>query len=146
MAAPASYTETALADYMKAVLGPVATALGWTTTPDDYQEAVNETLLMYGVDAIGDVSGRASIQKLRAFARVQVWVQVVAAVSGDFDFEADGGRYDRSQMQEMALENLSLAESAAMAYGYDGYQVAVDKLRHVHDPYAYVADDDRVRP
>jgi hypothetical protein len=146
MAAPTVYTEKTLADFMQATLADLATTLGWTTTPDDYQEAVNEALLTYGTSAISTITGTTNIRKLRAIARVQVWRQVVAAVAGDYDFEADGAKFDRSQVQEMARQALALAEVDAMAYGaLDGYEVGVDTVVNIHDPYRYVEDDDRVR-
>jgi len=146
MAAPTSYTETTLADFMKAAIGDLATTLGWTATPTNYQEPVNETLLAYGVTDITTISGTANIRKLRAIARVQVWRQVVAAVAGDFDFEADDGKFSRSQVQEMARQALALAESDAAAVGgLEGYEVGIDTVVHVHDPYRYVEDEDRVR-
>lgn len=150
MAAPSSYTEITLGQYMHGVLGPVAAALDYTepsADAGDYQNAVDEALLNYGADAIADVSGRENIRKLRALARVQVWRQVIAAVTGDFDFSADGGRYDRSQVHEMALKSLAIAEQEAMELGaLPGYVVGVDAVQHIHDPYRYVPDEERVIP
>ncbi len=147
MAAPTTYTETALAEYMRdGVLLEMATALGWSTAPDDYQDAVDDALLLFGVDAISEVTGRDNIKKLRALAKVAVWRTVMAATTGDFDFSADGGNYNRSQVNEAARKALALAESEAMAYGLDGYEVVIDAVSHIHDPYAYVEDDDRVIP
>lgn len=146
MAAPASYTEDTLAQYMESVLGPVAGALAYTA-PDSYKEAVNEALLDYGADGIASITGRENIRKLRVLARVQVWRQVVAAVSGDFDFSADEGDYSRSQVQEMALKALEIAEQEAMALGaIPGYVVGIDAVKHIHDPYAYRPDEERVIP
>jgi hypothetical protein len=131
---------------MAGVLGYVASALAYTD-PTSYEEAVNEALLEYGVDDIADVTGRENIRKLRAVARVMVWRQVVRDTTGDFDFSADGGRYSRSQINEQARESLKLAESEAMALGaLAGYVVGIDAVSHIHDPYEYVEDDDRVIP
>lgn len=146
MAAPSTYTETTLAEFMQDTLQDVATAMDWTATPDDYQEAINETLLMMQVDAISEVTGRENIKKLRVYARVEVWRQVMAATSGDYDFAADGGNYKRSQVHEQAKANYAMALQDAMAYGLDGYQVTIDAVQYIHDPYAYVEDDDRVTP
>lgn len=150
MAAPTSYTEIALATYMHGILGPVAAALSYSAPAGDpgaYQNAVDEALLDYGADDISTISGRENIRKLRVQARVQVWRQVIAAVTGDFDFSADGGSYDRSQVHEMALKSLAIAEEEAMALGaLPGYVVGIDKVKHIHDPYAYVPDEERVIP
>lgn len=147
MAIPATYTETDLATYIQnGVLKDLSSVLGWTT-PSDYTEAVNDALLMMDVDDISEVSGRANIMKLRVAAQVAAWRQVVAATTGDYDFAADGGRYTRSQVNEQARAALKLAEDQAMAYGLlANYKVVIDAVSHIHDPYEYVEDDDRVIP
>jgi len=132
---------------MKTALGAVADAVGLTTTPDDYQEAVNAALLTYGADDIAGITGRENIQKLRALAKIEAWKLVLAQTAGDFDFRADGGSYNRSQIYAQAVQSLLLAELDAMALGaLIGYQVGVDKLVHIHDPYIYLEDDDRTAP
>lgn len=146
MAAPSSYSETGLADYMHAVLGPVATALDYTS-PASYVEAVNEALLDYGTDDISTVSGRDNIRKLRALAMVQAWRLVVQHVSGDYDFSADGGTYNRSQIQKQAAEALARAEQTAITLGATpGYVLGIDTITHIHDPYRYVPDEERILP
>lgn len=146
MAAPSSYSETGLADYMHTVLGPVATALAYTS-PASYVEAVNEALLDYGTDDISTVSGRDNIRKLRALAMVQVWRMVVQQLSTDYDFSAGNSTFNRSQMQKQAAEALSRAEQTAMTLGATpGYVVGIDTITHIHDPYRYVPDDERVIP
>lgn len=146
MAAPSSYTEATLADYMHTALGAVASAMAYTS-PASYSEAVNEALLGYGVDDIATISGRENIRKLRALARVQAWKQVIADVTGDYDFSADGGQYSRSQVHKMALEALALAENEALALGaIPGYVVGIDAVKHIHDPYQYIEDEDRIIP
>lgn len=145
MAAPTSYTEEALAIYMRdGVLKELSTALGWTLVPDDYQEAINEALLMMEVDSISEVSGRSNIQKLRYAAQIAVWRQVISATTGDYNFAVDGERYDRSQVNEQAHKALALAESDAMAFGLmPNYQVTIDNMKYIHDPYQYIPDDER---
>lgn len=146
MAAPDSYSEATLAEYMHAALGELATVMGYTAA-SSYTEAVNEALLEYGADSIASISGRENIRKLRAIARVMALRKVVYDTTGDYDFEADGGRYDRSQVNKQAQAALALAESEAMALGaLAGYVVGVDSVVHVHDPYTYLDDDDRVIP
>lgn len=145
MSAPTSYTEATLASYMHSVLGDVATALGWAAGTASYGEAVNEALLVYGVDSISSVSGRDNIAKLRALARVEAWRQVAAYTAGGYDFTADGASYQRSQMHAQAMASMRTAEADAMQYGGYGYEAIFQNLEHVHDPYAYLDDDDRVR-
>ena len=62
MAAPTSYNEAELKDYMDTMLGATATVLTWTVAGGQYDEAVNETLLAYGVDDIDEIIGRANIR------------------------------------------------------------------------------------
>lgn len=144
MAIPSSYTEATLASYMQTVLQDVGLALGWTTTPDDYQNAVDESLLLMEVDDIADISGRASLRQLRAAARITVWSQVAAATAGDYKFSADGGSYDRHQVHEHALAMKAQAESDAYALGVGAsWTVGQDRLKHVQDPYEYHTDAER---
>lgn len=145
MSAPNSYTEATLAAYMHSILGDTATALGWASGTASYGEAVNETLLAYGVGDISSVSGRDSISKLRALARVEAWRQVAAYTAGGYDFTADGASYQRSQMHQQAQDAMKAAEADAMRYGGYGYEAIFQNLEHVQDPYAYIEDDDRVR-
>lgn len=146
MAAPTSYSETTLADYMHTLLGPVATALDYTS-PASYVEAVNEALLDYGTDDISTVSGRDNIRKLRALAMVQAWRLVVQQLSTDYDFSAGGATYNRSQMQKQAAEALARAEQTAITLGATpGYVVGIDTISHIHDPYRYVPAEERVIP
>jgi hypothetical protein len=99
------------------------------------------------VDAISEVTGRANIQKLRYAAQIAVWHQVIAATAGDYDFSADGGRYNRSQINEQARQTLALVESNAMAFGLTpNYEVTIDAIQHIHDPYEYIEDEDRTIP
>lgn len=144
MTTPTSYTEATLAAYMHATLGDVASALGWAAGTASYGEAVNETALAYGVDDITTIAGRDNIARLRALARVESWRQVMSYTAGNFDFSADGASYDRSQIHAQAVKALALAEADAMKYGAYGYEMVAQNVRDVHDPYAYIPDDDRV--
>lgn len=133
MAAPTSYTESTLATFMLDCLKDVATALGWTALAN-VQEAVNETLLAYGVDSIASVAGRENIRKLRALARVEVWRLVVAAVSGDYDFKAGQESFSRSQVHEQALKSLAQAQADAAEFA-PTYAVGVGSITWDNDPY-----------
>lgn len=142
MAIPSGYTEQALAAYMHDVLGAVGTSLDFSVTDGDYAEAVNDALVAYGVDDIQTVSGRANIARLRALARVEAWRLVVRNTAGDYDFQADGARYNRSQIHAQAQENLQEALNDAAAYD-PSYRVGIDRIVHKHDPYAYLPEEDR---
>lgn len=144
MAIPASYTEKTLAEFMYASLGKVASVLTVRLSPDgpgDLAEPVNDALLEYGTQTIGDITGVDNLRKLRAAARVAIWKYVVANFAALYDFSADGASYDRSQMFKHATEALTLAENDLMAFSSQ-YSARVVSLRYIHDPYAYSEDLD----
>jgi hypothetical protein len=131
MAAPTAYTEKELAAYMHAELGPAAAALGLEvglSDAGDYAEAVNETILQYGVTAISQAS---DILKLRALARVQAWRTAAAQMAALFDFGAEGGSYQRSQMAASAEKNLARALIDALPYD-ENYRVRPEAWNNVN--------------
>ncbi len=147
MAAPTAYTEATLAAYMHDVLGNVATALGYLAA-SSYTEAVNETLLQYGVDDIAEVSGQDAIRLLRALARAQAWRKVANDTAGDYDFKTDSTTFNRSQVHKQALLNLTAAISEADALAAElgqatGYVIEKARARYKDDPYQYWDEDDR---
>ena len=149
MPAPTSYTEKTLAEYMHAKLANVAKALDLHFYPDgpgDYQEAVNDALLMYGAETIDQVSGTDGIQKIRALAMVAAWRHVVTNFSALFDFSADGASYNRSQLFDQAKQSLQLAEDAASEFLTSGaYTARFISVNHVHDPYTVRTEDELER-
>lgn len=141
MAAPSSYTESSLADFMISALGEVADTLGWATLAD-VQEAANDALVLYGAS---DAASASNIPKLRALARVAAWRMAVASLAARFDFTTDQQSFRRSQMLEGAQKALAQVEADAMVYGLSGYSVELQNVRFVHDPYdAKLTDEDRV--
>jgi hypothetical protein len=142
MPIPTAYTEATLSAFMNSQLGKFPTAFGWTGVVTDYQEAVNDTLLAYGVN---DIAQALDIKKLRAIACVQAWKQVTRRLANQFAFTADGATYNRQQMHEMAIKELALAEAEAAVYGgMPGYQVGVGSIEWKNDPYRYPLSDDEV--
>lgn len=141
MPAPTAYTESDLIAFMQDTLKGVADLLEWSED-DQYQEAVNETLLSYGVDNISEITGRENVRRLRAIARFQVWKSVVNATAGYYNFSADNGRFDRSQIHEQARANMTAAETDLLTFD-DQYRVGVDTLDYKHDPYQYRPEEDR---
>lgn len=137
MAAPSSYTESMLRDYMYATTKGVADVVGWTAK--DFVEAVNDTLFAYGVD---DISDATSMPKLRALARVEAWRAMATVTAGEFDYSADSGQtatyYKRSQLHQQAKASLVVAQAEAGAYvlaGTGANAVQFGRLVYV-DPYA----------
>jgi len=144
MTLPASYTEKSLAEYMHTLLGKTARALDLHPGPNDagdYAESVNDALLAYGTDDIATVSGLASLLKMRILARVAAWQYVVNNFAALYDFSADGGRYNRSQLFEQSKKALELAELAALPYA-PAYQAKIVSVDHKQDPYRYRPEDE----
>ena len=145
MAAPTSYTEKQLAEYMHVMLGKTAKALGLHFDPNgpgDYVEAVNDALIAYGAENIATITGIANIKKLRVLARVAAWQYVVDNFAALYNFSADGGSYSRGQLFEHAKEALKMAEQAALPYASNNV-IRIRKMDHVHDPYSVRDIDDR---
>lgn len=140
MSLPDAYTETTLAQYMHNALGQVAVTLDYDPG-SSYAEAINETLLAYGVDEVSEAS---DLRKLRALARVQAWSLAAADTAGDYDFKTPDGTFNRSQVHAQCLRNLQAAQTEAAEYTSD-FQVQRSKLKHIHDPYQYWDEEDRVR-
>lgn len=128
MAIPTSYSEETLKAFMLAALSGLGTALGLTAA--SFDEAVNDTLLAYGVS---DIAQATDMAKLRGLARVAAWQVAVAAAAGDYDFSADGGNYRRSQLHEQARKGLAAAEADAALYGGDN-QASIGVMAWT-DPY-----------
>lgn len=144
MAIPTSYTEKTLGQYMQTLLGAVARGLALNAGPNDagdFTEAVNDCLLAYGTEDISTISGIAPITKIRALARVYAWQYVVTNFAALYDFSADGGQYNRSQLFKQAKESLVLAQQAALPYD-PAYAVQVSVIDHTQDPYRYRSEDE----
>lgn len=119
MAVPTTYTEQSLAVFMASVIGDVAMEIppaGWDvtdTTAGDYQNAVDETLIHYGVS---DIVAATDIPKIRAIARWQVWQAVYDALAGTHDISGDGQNLQLSQVPANVEGRLSRALQAAAKY------------------------------
>lgn len=137
MPAPTAYTEATLATFMLAELGDVAGVLGWTTQ-DAVQEAINEALLVYGVDDIADAT---DIPKLRALARRQAWRSAVNSLTTRYDFTNPEGEYKRSQMVKAAATRLAQVESDAMPYDQNFGAAVVTTVTASADPYTFDASE-----
>jgi hypothetical protein len=143
MPAPTSYSEHWLAEYLLSanVLGPTATALGWTEP--DVLEAVWQTLLAYGVSTIAEAT---DIPKLRALAKIEAWRQAANATAGHYRFSTDNQTLDRQQVHEHAVKMLAESERQAASYGLPGSRVQISNIRRRHDPYPYLPEEWRTLP
>ena len=142
MALPTAYTEAELAAFIHAELGGVATALGWTVDGGSYDEAVNDALYLANVSDIATVTSRDAVFQLRRLAMLAAWRRVVAAVSLDYDFSADGGKYSRSQVATQAAARVRELETETAGYRAD-YAVVIQRGDHTHNPYQERAIEDR---
>lgn len=142
MPAPSVYTELTLKDYIHRILGAVADVLSWSVPNGSYDEIVNETLLVYGESDISEITGEDNIRKLRTLARRETWRAVIQETAASYDFQSGGGSYSRSLIHKMAMENLAKAESDASEFD-PAWNVSIDTLNHLHDPYQYREPDDR---
>lgn len=119
MAIPSSYTEQQLAQYMADLIGTdLGERLNWTVAGGDFDEAVNAALLLYGVDDISTISGRANIHKLRVAARVEVWRLVMQATAHYHAFTTElGGSHSLDQIHQQARDMFNDALSQAVELG-----------------------------
>lgn len=137
MPVPSYTSEADLAAYMENVLGAVAASLGWTAVAGDFDEAVNEALLAYDVSDIEDAT---DIRKLRALARYYAWKAAAASLAAYYDFQSADERFNRSQMQKAAAENLRSAEADLAEFGVGPFAAYVDSITRTQDPYAFDPD------
>ncbi len=133
MALPVTYTEPTLAEFMETILGPTATALGWTVGTNDagsFAEPVNETLLAFGVSGIADAT---DIGKVRAIARWQAWRAAADALASKFDISTDGQSLSRSQLHKQAILARDAAFQAVVPH-LSIYAVTATNIIHLDDP------------
>lgn len=115
MAIPDRYSETTLAEFMLRELRSVAGELGWSdTNPDgDFQDAVDDTLVLYGVN---DIDNASNIPKLRALARYAVWKAAQKDAASHTDFSADGGSFSEDQLYQHVTAQLNRATMDARPF------------------------------
>jgi hypothetical protein len=131
---PTSYDETNLAAYQLVVLGDVGSVLGFTTA--SFAEAINDTLLAYGVVDIADAT---DIARLRSLARVEAWKLALVGAASKYDVSDGTQSLKRSQLMGQIRAALSLAETDASAYIDDGSStVGRSTVVYADDPYARV--------
>ncbi|MCC7017833.1 MAG: hypothetical protein IT564_11590 [Rhodospirillales bacterium] len=139
MAAPTSYTETTLREYLHGRLGSLASVLGWNVADGSYNEAVNDVLLAYGTADITTVSGAANINLLRAYGRYFLWKSVAEATVNEIDYtHADSGAtYKHSQIHKQAKDMMKLVADEIVALGGDvsGYEITAYEIEYTDDMY-----------
>lgn len=116
MAAPSSYTEDTFKAYLHVVLGDIGTALGWTVLAGNYDEPVNDALLLYDADTI---AAATNIAKLRSAGKIAVWRAAANSLAARYDVKTGADSLSRSQMYKQAQKQQLAAEFAGMIYGLD---------------------------
>jgi hypothetical protein len=129
MPLPTSYSEDAFAEYLERDLGEVATSIGWDAGSLQVLEAVNDALLQYGTTDITGVVGSSALRTLRALGSRAIWRAVVKHVATRYDFTDIGQqKFTRSQIQEMALAALKVAEAECAEVGVGASGLSVGRL------------------
>lgn len=137
MPIPTAYTESQLGEYMLSVLGVVGSVLEYTSA--SFGEQVTDALLDYGVT---DIAQATDMKKLRGLAKVAAWKKAKDDLGAYYDYQADGGTFDRSQMQAMAEKSLAQAVTDALPYD-PNYVINITRARPVNDPYRYTPEDEQ---
>jgi len=127
----------ALADYLIAYLGNLASDLGWSTS--SLSTVVSDTLETYGVDTEAQAT---DTKKLHAISKVHLWKKALIETSSKYNFSADGASFSRSQFYDMVLKNYELALSEAMNY-LPFYQIEIGELFTENDPYTFIPWNER---
>lgn len=140
MAVPTSYTEATFKEYLDSLLAVngFAADLGWVSNGGQYNNAVDEALIMMGVSDIATVP-TSDINKLRIAGRVALWQLVVDATVQYMDASTpDGARANLSQIHAHALKALERAESDAANIGLSTRgqaRVNIVGVQLQYDPY-----------
>ena len=129
-----AFTAVTLAEWMERRLGPLAGILEWTAEAGDFDDVVKDAMLSLGTDDLTTKSTLAQIKEVQTFARVALWAAVVEATAGHYAFTADGGTFNRQQIQEMAQGNLDRAMADSMAYT-DAYTIGTAPITYHNDFY-----------
>lgn len=104
-------------DYMQKRLGFFTDVMGWTTftgTSGPLYEAAVDAVLEMGTDDLEDIS---EWEKFRAICEYFAWTEVVNNSGAFYDYSADSASYSRSQLQEMASDNMITAMYKAQEKG-----------------------------
>lgn len=145
MAIPSSYTEVELQDYMLEITSAISSVIGLVSS--DFTEAVNDTLVNYGVNSIASAT---NIKKLRLLAKIEAWRTVVNVTVAEYDQSRDSGESQvwdkKNQLHTNAKAQLEAAETQAASLGYvaDGatYNTVAFGTITYNDPYSITEDEE----
>lgn len=116
MSVPSSQNATELAAYMHGKLGRVAAMLGFST-PANYQQAITDTLIAYGV---ADIGSATNVPRLLALASVEVWRLATQQLAPQINTTTDGRSQNRRELFEHCQAMLDDAQTVARQYPNDG--------------------------
>lgn len=122
-----------LNNYLDDYLGTIADYLGWTTSGSSYDAIISDTLEAYGV---ASEALAADTKKLHVIARYLAWKSVCVNTVGDYDYEADGGIFSRSQVYSMAEKMMFDCYAEASVY-LDANQIEEGEFNTEQDPYQF---------
>lgn len=106
------------ADLIRTRLAPVVEAMALA---DSVDALAAEMLELLDIDADAGALAGSDMPSARLVADVVVWRAAEAAAALNFDFSADGGSYQRSQLAEQARDMRVRAEDRAAAAGLVGF-------------------------
>ncbi len=133
MPIPDHYSETDLKVWLHGTLGSLADLLNWTVEDASYDQAIVDTLLLYGISDIADAT---DIAKLQALARVALFRNAELAAAGLVDHSVLGDSIRLSQALTSIRKILDVAERQATSYGLvSASTVVVTGIEYVDDPY-----------
>lgn len=136
MTYPTSYTQSTMSAYLQVILDQVALAVDISSSR--LTEMTDDVLSMYGETDYANVT---NIAKVRAIAQVVAWKHAMELTSVSYNFSADGGSYNLSQMHEMCEKNYKAALSDARTYD-PNYEISVTEIVSTQNPYVF--DPDRI--
>ncbi len=114
---------TALTDTQE-LLGTrlAAVVAAFAMTEDEQALLAGEALEALAIDGAGAALSAADTPSMRLTLDVVVWRWVEARAALGFDFSADGGSYQRSQLAKQAAEMRRKAEDRAAAAGLSAFE------------------------
>lgn len=93
----------------------------FAVTSEAAYELAAEACELLGIDPAGTALDAADVPAMRLVVDVVAWRAAEAAAALNFDFSADGGSYQRSQLAEQARDMRVCAEDRAAAAGLVGF-------------------------
>ena len=118
-----------LKTYLQERFTSISSQLSWADS--DYEVVVEDALELYAVDSENLATDTNKLHKL---GKLAFWSKVLDTVSLDYSFSADGAKYDRNQMFEMANKKFEQAFSEAIPY-LASYTIETGTISIEHDPY-----------